>query len=94
MESLLTDPKIVDDHYLVCSNDPLSAPPKWKDIGKIGDINTGKAYVELYAKLIKKLGKQVLLPIIIYTDGTATGQFLDLPVTPFKFTLGIFKRKA
>jgi hypothetical protein len=36
----------------------------------------------------------VLLPIIIYTDGTATGQFSDLPVTPFKFTLGIFKRKA
>jgi hypothetical protein len=44
--------------------------------------------------LIKKPGKQVLPPIIIYTDGTATGQFPDLPVTPFKFTLGIFKRKA
>jgi hypothetical protein len=37
----------------------------------------------------------VLLPILLYTDGTATGQLSDLPVTPFKkFTLGIFKRKA
>ncbi len=94
VESLLTDPRIVDDDYLFWGNDPLSAPPRWKDIGKIGDINTGKAYVESYAKLIKKPGKQVLLPIILYTDGTATGQFSDLPVTPFKFTLGIFKRKA
>jgi hypothetical protein len=94
MESLLTDPRIVYDYYLFWGNDPLSAPPKWKDIGKIGDTKTGKAYVESYAKLIKKPGKQVLLPIIIYTDGTATGQFLDLPVTPFKFTLRIFKRKA
>jgi hypothetical protein len=42
MESLLTDPRIVDDDYLLWGNDPLSAPPKWKDIGKIGDINTGK----------------------------------------------------
>jgi hypothetical protein len=50
MESLLTDPRIVDDDYLFWGNDPLSTPPKWKDIGKIGDINTGKAYVESYAK--------------------------------------------
>jgi hypothetical protein len=43
----------VDDDYLFWGNDPLSAPSKWKDIGKIGDINMGKAYVESYAKLIK-----------------------------------------
>jgi hypothetical protein len=47
-----------------------------------------------YAKLIKKSGMQVLLPIIIYTDGTAMCQFLDLPFMPLKFTLGLFKRKA
>jgi hypothetical protein len=84
----------VDDDYLFWGNDPLSAPPKWKDIGKTGDINMGKAYVESYAKLIKTPGKQVLLPIIIYTYHMAMGQFSDSPVTPFKFTLGIFKRKA
>jgi hypothetical protein len=45
MKSLLTDPGIVDDDDLFWGNDPsLSAPPKWKDIGKIGDIHTGKAY--------------------------------------------------
>jgi hypothetical protein len=63
MESLLTDPQIVDDDYLFWDNGPLSAPPKWKeDIGKIGDINTGKAYVELYAKLIKNLVSRCYSP--------------------------------
>jgi hypothetical protein len=60
----------------------------------IGDINTGRAYRESYAKYIQKRGKQVLLPIIFYIDGAATGQFANLPVTPLKFTLGIFNRKA
>jgi hypothetical protein len=36
----------------------------------------------------------VLLPVIFYIDGAATGQFADLPVTPLRFTLSIFGRKA
>jgi hypothetical protein len=62
MESLLTDPRIVDNDYLSWGNNPISALPKWKDIGKIGDINTGKAYVESYAKLIKNLGSRCYSP--------------------------------
>ena len=84
IQSLLTDPRIVDEDYLFWGDDPLSPPPHPRDIKKIGDINTGRAYIDSYRDLIKFPGQQqVLLPIvIIYTDGTATGQFTDLPVTP------------
>jgi hypothetical protein len=62
MESLLTDPQIVNDDYLFWGKNPSSAQSKWKDIGKIGDIKTGKAYVELYAKLIKNLASRCYSP--------------------------------
>ena len=45
-------------------------------------------------QLIKKPGKQILLPVIFYIDGANTGHFVDLPLTAVKFTLGIFTRKA
>ena len=92
-QSLLTDPRITDDEYLFFNDNPFSRPPN-NDNTVIGDINTGEAYRKSYNKYITKPGKQVLLPFIFYCDGTATGQFADLPITPFKFTLGIFKRKA
>jgi hypothetical protein len=79
---LLTDPRIVAKDYLFFDDDPF-APPH--DLDYIGDIHTGKAYIE---------SKQVLLPVIFYIDGAATGQFADLPVTLLRFTLGIFGQKA
>ena len=94
LSSLLTDPRISDADYLFFDDNPLSPPPTQQNRGPIGDINSGQAYYKTYQKLIKKPGKQVLLPVIFYIDGAATGQFADLPVTPLKFTLGIFNRKA
>ena len=94
LSSLLTDPRITDEDYLFFDDNPLSSPPTQQNLGLIGDINTGSAYRQTYQKLIKKPGEQVLLPVIFYIDGAATGQFADLPVTPLKFTLGIFNRKA
>jgi hypothetical protein len=92
LQSLLTDPSIADDDYLFHNNDPFCPPPEESLV--VGDINTGQAYCESYQKYIKIPGKQVLLPVIFYIDGTATAQFSDLPVTALKFTLGIFNRKA
>lgn len=97
LQSLLTDPRITDQDYLFFNDNPLAPLPRVsKDPKKvtIGDINTGQAYRETYKKYIKSGRKQVLLPIIFYIDGAATGQFANLPVTPLKFTLGIFNRKA
>lgn len=95
--SLLADPRIEDDDYLFFDDNPWAAPPELSPNDKenfIGDINTGRAYRESYVHYIRKPGKQVLLPLILYIDGAATGQFANLPVTPLKFTLGIFNRKA
>ena len=92
IQSLLTDPRITDEDYLFFDDDPRASPPH--DLKHIGDINTGLAYLETYKKLIKRPGKQVLLPIIFYIDGAETGQFANLPVTAVKFTLGIFNRAA
>jgi len=93
-QSLLTDPRIKDEDYLFFDDDPFASPPS--NITHLGDINTGQAYIETYKRLISKnpLKKQVLLPILFYIDGSATGQFVDLKITAVKFTFGIFRREA
>ena len=90
--SLLTDPRITDDDYLFYEDNPLSSPPE--RLNFVEDINTGRAYIKTYKKLITRPGEQVLLPVIFYIDAATTGQFADLPVTAVKLTLGIFSRKA
>ncbi len=89
--SLLTDPRIKDEDYLFFDDDPLAPPPE--KVTKLGNLNTGEAYLKTYKKLIKK-PNQVLLPICVYIDGAVTGQFSDLPVTPVKIALGIHKRET
>ena len=90
LQSLLTDPRIKASDYLFYDDNPFQAPTNqnW-----VGDLNTGKAFIKTYKKLITK-PNQVLLPTPIYIDGAATGQFVDLPVTAVKISLGIFNRKA
>lgn len=92
MQSLLSDPSITDDDYLFFNDDPFAVPPD--TIQHISDINTGQAHRRTSRQLIRKPGKQIALPIIAYIDGASTGQFVDLKITAFKFTLGIFNRKA
>ena len=90
--SLLTDPRITDDDYLFFEDNPLASPPD--RLNFVEDVNTGRAYIKTYKKLITRPGEQVLLPVIFYIDAATTGQFAELPVTAVKFTLGIFSRKA
>ena len=92
MQSLLTDPRITDDHYLFFEDDPLSSPPE--RINFIEDLNTGRACYKTYHHEIMRPGEQVLLPVIFYIDAANTGHFADLPVTALKMSLGIFHRKA
>ena len=53
-----------------------------------------RAHIETHKKLMTDPKKQILLPVIFHMDGTNTGQFVDLPLTAVKFSLGIFTRKA
>ena len=95
LESLLTDPRIVDNDYLFYKDDPTKSPPKnQNNLKYVQDINTGKAFIDTYRRLVKKPGKQVLLPIIFYIDAASTTQFAHLPINALKFTLGIFNRAA
>ena len=92
VKSLLTDPRILPEDYLFWNDDPFSPPPE--EIDHLGDINTGLAYTKTWQKLIKKPNKQILCPIIFYIDGSQTGHFAEMPITPVKITLGIFNRNA
>ena len=90
--SLLTDPRLTDDDFLFFGDDPLAPPPN--EITQLGDINTGTSYLKSHRKLITKPGRQILVPIIGHIDGAVAGQFEKMEITAFKFTLGIFNRKA
>ena len=91
IQNLLTNPRIQDNDYLFFDDDPFAHPPNEIDV--IADLNTGRSYLETHKKLITK-PNQVLLPVIFYIDGASTGQFVNLPITAVKISLGIFTRKA
>ena len=92
MQSLLTDPRISDEDYSFFDDNPFQPPPT--GLNHVQDLNTGLAYTETYKKLIKNPEKQILLPVIFHIDGANTGQFVDLPLTAVKMSLGIFTCKA
>jgi len=93
MEQLIIDPHVHSEDYLFNDkNDPFAAPSA--DLDYIADLNTGLSYLETWKKLITKPGKQILCHIVIYIDGAATGQFVDLPITAVKIALGIHTRVA
>lgn len=91
IQSLLTDPRIRANDYIFEGNDPF-APPTESNV--IGDLHTGRAYIKTYDELIERPNEQILLPVIFYIDGAATGQFSDHEITAVKISLGIFTRKA
>ena len=92
VQSMLTDPRIRQEDFLFFENGPFSPPPAHLDY--ISDINTGLSYTETYRKLITNPLKQILLPTPFYIDGAVTGQFSNLPITAFRFCLGIYNMRA
>lgn len=90
IQSLLTDPRIRANDYLFHGNDPFAAP---QESNFVGDLNTGKAYIATYKRLITK-PNQILFPILVYIDGANTGQFAELPITAVKIAAGIHTRLA
>ena len=92
IQSLLTDPRIMAEDYSFYGQNPFAPPPN--DLNYIGDLNTGKCYIDTYKALITNPERQILVPTPLYIDGAATGQFVDLPITPVQISLGIHTRKA
>lgn len=91
VQSILTDPRWKDEDFLYFEDNPFAPPPD--DLDYIGDVNTGKAYIETHKKLITK-PNQILVGIPLYIDGAVTGQFDKLQVEALKMTLCILNRKA
>jgi hypothetical protein len=92
IQSLLTRPEIRAKDYLFHGDNPLAPPPA--GLSHIADLNTGKSYYDTWHDLIKDPSKQILLPIVMYMDGSQTGVWADLELTPVKIALGIFNRVA
>jgi hypothetical protein len=93
VRSLITDPRVRDEDYLFFDDDdPFAGPPLNFDY--LGDINTGLSYRETYRQRITNPAKQILLPIQVYADGCATGQFANLNITQLKIALGIHNAEA
>ena len=91
IQRLLTDPRIEPGDYLFWDGNPTQGPPD--DLDYVQDLNTGQAYLQTHARLITEEGQQ-LLPVVIYTDGTAVSHFHDMEIIQVKIALGIFTRQA
>ena len=88
--SLLQDATLMQlDNLVINPVDPLAMfrPPN----NQLGDANTGQRYRDLYAELITDATRQLLVPIIIYLDGTAIDGKGHIEVCPVSFTCSLFK---
>ena len=92
IQRLLTDPRVVAEDYLFFDGDPLAPPPERDDF--VQDLNTGLAYLETHAKLIDPNGREQLMPVIIYFDGTVVSHFHDMEIIQVNIALGTMTRLA
>ena len=90
-QRLLTDPRIRAKDYLFFGGDPLAKPPENRDI--IADLNTGNAFFQTYNVLIKGENEQIM-PVVLYSDGTAVSHFHDMEIIQVNMALGIMTREA
>jgi hypothetical protein len=90
--SLLQDDSLMVMENLVINKDfPVSMfiPTD----GKLGEANSGSRYRELYQQLAQ--GKdQLLVPIIMYLDGTVIDSKGHIDICPVSFTTSLFTEKA
>ena len=90
--SLLQDESLMVAENLVLNKDyPMSM--YIPSDGKVGEANSGSRYRELYHELAQ--GKnQLLVPIIMYLDGTAIDSKGHIEICPVSFTTSLFTEKA
>ena len=79
IQSLLADPRIMAKDYLFFDSDLFAPPPE--DLNYIRDMNTGKCYIDTYNNLITNPQKQILVPTILYVDGTVPQIKTKYPLT-------------
>ena len=92
IQRLLTDPRILSQDYMFWNDDPLAPPPE--EVEYIEDLNTGAAFIDTYFELIDAHGREQLMPVVIYTDGTAVSHFHDMEIIQVNIALGTMTRQA
>ena len=90
--SLLQDESLMVVENLVINKDcplPMYVPSN----SKVGEANSGSRYQELYQELAQGKG-QLLVPIIMYLDGTAIDSKGHIEICPVSFTTYLFREKS
>ena len=90
--SLLQNDTLMSSENLVINpNDPTSMfrPAD----GKVGEAHTAQRYRDLYDELITR-NDQLLVPIILYLDGTAIDSKGHIELCPVSFTTSLFTEKV
>ena len=90
--SLLQDESLMATENLVINKDyPMSM--YFPSDSKVGEANSGSRYRELYQAFAQ--GKnQLLVPIIMYLDGTTIDSKGHINICPVSFTTSLFSEKA
>ena len=89
--SLLTDRKLMKpENLLLDERNPFAEVPD----GILSDLNTGWWYKETREEICTDPNMHILLPIILFLDGSNVDKNGRLQVNPMSFTLGIFKRSV
>lgn len=88
--SILMDRNLMKaENLLIHPEDPFATPI---DHNQLGDVNTGWWYRETVTELCTS-DNNLLLPIILFIDGTTIDKMGKMQVEPVTFTLGILNRE-
>lgn len=91
--SMLTCPILnQDDNYIFDEpgGTPFSPPPEKPKF--IGDLNTSRGYIDMYASLVTNPTEDVLLPCVFALDATNCDTFGRLKMEPLTISYGLMKQ--
>jgi hypothetical protein len=91
--SMLQDKELMLPDNLVL--DPTNPLAKFvPQDGRHGEAMSGSVYSKLYDLLVKDATRQLLIPLIFYTDGTQVDALSRFSLEPFLFTIAILSHAA
>jgi hypothetical protein len=91
--SLLQDKELMSANNLVL--DPINPFAKFvPQDGRLGEALSGSVYSKLYDLLVNDHTKQLLIPLIFYTDATQIDALSRFSIEPFLFTIAILSHAA
>ena len=91
--SILQNKKMMAGHNLVLDpNNPLARYKPSDD--RLGEALSGSVYQDMYSRLVSNPSKQLLCPLIFYTDGTQIDSMSRFGVEPFLFTPALLSYAA